>query len=70
MDTIVSKAAKIRAQLSHPLIDGDSHIVEYTPVFLDYLKDAGGPDVAARFAKTMGAGFSLSGDARKSWYAM
>lgn len=70
MDTIVSKAAKIRAQLDHPLIDGDSHIVEYTPVFLDYLKDAGGPEVAARFANTMGAGFTLSGDARKSWYAM
>lgn len=70
MDTIVSKAAKIRAQLDHPLIDGDSHIVEYTPVFLDYLKASGGNDIAERFGKTMGAGFSLSGDARKSWYAM
>ena len=70
MDTIVSKAAKIRAQLDHPLIDGDSHIVEYSPVFLDYLKRAGGADTAARFAKTMGAGFTLSGTGRKSWYAM
>lgn len=69
MDTMVSKAAEIRARLDHPLIDGDSHIVEFTPVFLDYLKAAGGTEVAERFRSVAGAGFSL-GSSKKSWYAM
>jgi predicted TIM-barrel fold metal-dependent hydrolase len=35
-------AAEIRAQLNHPVIDGDGHWLEPIPVFLDYLRDAGG----------------------------
>ena len=34
-----TKAARVRAQLDHPMIDGDSHIVEYTPVLRDFLRE-------------------------------
>lgn len=37
-------SAQIRASLDHPLIDGDSHIIEYTPVLMDYIKQSGGGD--------------------------
>ena len=35
-------AADIRAQLKHPVIDGDGHWVEPIPIFLEYLRDVGG----------------------------
>lgn len=37
------RAAKIRAGLSHPVIDGDGHWMEPIPVFLEYLHEVGGP---------------------------
>lgn len=37
-------AADIRAGLKHPVIDGDGHWLEPIPVFLEYLRDVGGPD--------------------------
>ncbi|MBT4162698.1 MAG: amidohydrolase family protein [Gammaproteobacteria bacterium] len=45
---MVSKAAIARSKLDHPLIDGDSHIIEYTPLLLDYIRDAGGNELAVR----------------------
>ena len=62
-ETGISRAAEVRAKLEHPLIDGDSHIVEFMPVFLDFLKEAGGSDAVQRFG---GAGRS----GRKNWYQM
>ena len=48
-----TRAAKIRADLGHPVIDADGHWIETAPVmkafFLDYVKDLGGGDLAARF---------------------
>ena len=44
-----SKSAKIRATLDHPVIDGDGHWLEPVPIFLDYLKTAGGPSVVERY---------------------
>jgi predicted TIM-barrel fold metal-dependent hydrolase len=45
--------AKIRAGLSHPVVDADGHLIETAPVFkpffLDFVKDIGGGDMAARF---------------------
>jgi hypothetical protein len=29
------KSARIRASLDHPIIDGDGHLVEYIPLFLN-----------------------------------
>src|SRR6478609_2091873 len=38
-----NRAAEIRAQLKHPVIDGDGHWMEPIPVFLEYLSEVGGP---------------------------
>ena len=38
---MTSRSARIREQLDHPVIDGDGHIVELLPVFLDAVRDAG-----------------------------
>src|SRR5262249_8508167 len=35
--------ASIRAQLGHPVIDCDGHWFEPIPIFLEYLRDVGGP---------------------------
>jgi hypothetical protein len=43
-----SHAAKIRAGLKHPVIDGDGHWMEPIPIFLDYLSEVGGPSAVDR----------------------
>src|SRR3984893_9791101 len=40
-----SKSAAVRAKLGHPVIDGDGHWLEPIPIFLDFLRDAGGPSL-------------------------
>jgi predicted TIM-barrel fold metal-dependent hydrolase len=54
-------AARLRARLDHPVIDADGHIIETIPVFhgffLDYVKDIGGGDLAARFEAAGGIDF-------------
>ena len=37
-----NRAAKIRAGLKHPVIDGDGHWMEPIPIFLEYLNEVGG----------------------------
>ena len=37
------RAAQIHAGLKHPVIDGDGHWMEPIPVFLEYLRETGGP---------------------------
>lgn len=44
-----SKSAAVRARLDHPVIDGDGHWLEPVPIFLDYLRQVGGPSVVERF---------------------
>jgi hypothetical protein len=48
-----TKAAKLRAQLGHPVIDADGHLIETAPVvkrfFLDFVKESGGAELMARF---------------------
>ena len=34
-----SKSEAIRARLSHPVIDGDAHYLEFAPLFYDYVRD-------------------------------
>lgn len=56
-----SRAERIRESLDHPVIDGDGHLVEYAPLFIEYLKEIGGSKVAERFVE----------DRRKGgWYAL
>ncbi len=56
-----SKSAAVRAQLNHPVIDGDGHWLEPVPIFLDYLKQAAGPSMVEQFTRQ-------AKDA--GWYAM
>jgi predicted TIM-barrel fold metal-dependent hydrolase len=56
-----SKSAAVRARLDHPVIDGDGHWLEPVPIFLDYLREVGGPSMVERFVRK-------AKDA--SWYAM
>ncbi|HIG41061.1 MAG: hypothetical protein ABGY96_09175 [bacterium] len=62
---MVSLSAQIRAKLNHPLIDGDSHIIEYAPVLMDFIKEAGGEDAVAAFKTNMRGGRTGPG-----WYQM
>ena len=61
---MTTASARIRAKLDHPLIDGDSHIIEYTPVLMDFVKAAGGEDAANEFAANM------RGRMSSGWYQM
>jgi hypothetical protein len=36
-----SRSSRLRDQLGHPVVDGDGHIVELMPVFLEYVRDNG-----------------------------
>jgi predicted TIM-barrel fold metal-dependent hydrolase len=48
-----SKAAKVRSQVGHPVIDADGHLVELGPVLddelLSYLEEAGGRQLRDRY---------------------
>lgn len=39
-------SADTRAKLDHPVIDADGHMLEYVPVYLDFLKQVAGPEMA------------------------
>jgi predicted TIM-barrel fold metal-dependent hydrolase len=77
-----SSAAKIRAKLGHPVVDADGHLIETAPVFqpffLDYVKDIGGGDMAARFEAAGGMDYdetvlrpwgALSNEQRRATWA-
>jgi len=49
-----SKAASIRARLSHPVIDADGHWVEFTPVVAEFLRRVGGDRAADGFKAVEG----------------
>ena len=48
-----SRAAALRSEIGHPIVDADGHWIETAPVmkgfFLDFVKDLGGRDLVARF---------------------
>ena len=41
--------AEIHAQLTHPVVDGDGHWLEYAPVFSEKMRKAGGDKAADGF---------------------
>ncbi len=49
-------AARIRQQLGHPILDGDGHWIEALPVLVDYIRDAGGAEMAERYLKSQSGG--------------
>ena len=44
-----SRAADIRASLDHPVVDADGHMLEYAPVFLDFLKQVAGAQTVKHY---------------------
>ena len=46
-------SAQIRKQLGHPVIDGDGHIIEFGPTYVEYLKEVGGSRIVERFQQVM-----------------
>lgn len=49
----MTRSAEIRAKLDHPIIDCDGHMLEYQPVFMDYLKQVGGSGMVRRYVSLM-----------------
>jgi predicted TIM-barrel fold metal-dependent hydrolase len=56
-----TRAASLRAELGHPVIDADGHVIETAPVFLpffeDYVRRIAGSDMVERFRKAGGMDF-------------
>ena len=65
----MSRAAQVRAGLSHPVVDGDGHWIEYHPVMTEALRRIGG-DLAAqgytRFGAMIGANVALTDGERRA----
>ncbi len=45
----MTESAKIRSELTHPIVDVDGHVVELTPVVQEYVKQVGGGDMVERY---------------------
>src|SRR5690348_3748309 len=62
-----SKSAAIRERLKHPVIDCDGHFIEVMPVFFEYMRNIGGPNILKKYGvrnesdiERVGMGFDLS----------
>ena len=54
--------ADIRAKLDHPVVDADGHMIETTFAVLDFVKQVGGADIAARYEETLKTDRTSSND--------
>ena len=45
----LSKSAKVKAQLKHPVVDADGHWLELHPIFADYVAEHAGAKMADRY---------------------
>jgi predicted TIM-barrel fold metal-dependent hydrolase len=45
--------ADIRAKLDHPVVDADGHMMECSFAVLDFVKQVGGPEIAARYEEIL-----------------
>src|SRR3954468_16377429 len=45
-----SKAASIRAGLAYPIVDCDGHVLEVTPVFVEYVRETVGGEIADKYS--------------------
>src|SRR5690349_2154124 len=48
------QAADIRAELGHPVIDNDGHILENPLVLSEFVREVGGPKMVERYEKSLG----------------
>ena len=53
----MTKSAKVREQLDHPVIDADGHWVELFPVYFDYIAEVGSPADVDKFRNRYGHRF-------------
>jgi predicted TIM-barrel fold metal-dependent hydrolase len=44
-----SPAAELRGRLSHPVVDGDAHVIECEFAICDFLRQVAGPEMARRY---------------------
>ncbi|MDQ1521560.1 MAG: hypothetical protein QOI55_2633 [Actinomycetota bacterium] len=51
-----AEVSEIRAQIDHPIIDGDGHVIEYLPLVRDILVEVGGSSVAEGFDLVVNSG--------------
>jgi predicted TIM-barrel fold metal-dependent hydrolase len=62
----------VRARLDHPVVDADGHFIETAPVmkafFLDYVRDLGGAEMAARLERS--GGLDYDDTVLRPWAAM
>jgi predicted TIM-barrel fold metal-dependent hydrolase len=69
---MATRAADIRSRLGHPVVDADGHWIETAPImkdfFLDFVKDLGGGDLAARFEA--GGGLDYDDTVLRPWSAL
>ena len=56
-----------RAGLNHPVVDADGHVVEATPVILDFIKQVAGREMADRYIQFIQS-FSRPNAPRKSFW--
>ncbi len=50
--TKTSRAAEIRGKLDYPIVDGDGHVLEVTPVFVDYIRETMGDKAANAYTES------------------
>ncbi len=55
------KIQKIKAELDHPVIDGDGHFIEYTPLVRDKIAESCGTELAKKFEQTVKSSQLLRG---------
>ena len=46
---------QVRSRLNHPVIDGDGHWIEYTPVFAEKMRKVAGDKAARRVSRLRSA---------------
>jgi predicted TIM-barrel fold metal-dependent hydrolase len=51
-----TRSASIHAQLDHPVVDGDAHMIENGPLFFERLGDVAGPVLRDRFIERLNEG--------------
>ena len=62
-----TESQRVRAKLSHPVIDCDGHIIEITPVLVDFIRQVGGAKMAEAYMKQPAiGGFYHQRDVEKS----
>lgn len=73
----LSKSARVRARLRHPVIDSDGHTVEFQSALRDYIRQVAGADLAGRYRTDGASSDQMSWDQQRAerplrppWWAL